>query len=317
MTEPISFSGPSLCVVGNLNRDVKVQEVPESPGLFQDGETSVPHISETIGGGGAISACAAVGLGAEVRFLAKVGADPLAERLRLAMEHHGVRTRLAHDPRSATGTTVALSYATGHRHFLSCLPNNEALQFDDLDLAALDGCGHLLRADVWFSQSMLEGGNRRLLSEAHRRGLATSLDVNFDPRWSAAPAPSIAHRKQLLRDVLDLVDLAHGNVRELCEFTDSRDLPTSVGKLADWGVKGVVVHLGAQGAGYFADGHWITEPPSPVRHPVNSTGTGDVLSICMILLHHRTDLSIEQKLRFSNAIVAEFMEGCRQFIPSL
>ncbi len=316
-TEPVSFSGPPLCIVGNLNRDVKVQDVPESPGLFRDGETSVPQISETIGGGGANSACAAVGLGAEVRFLAKVGADPLAKRLRRAMEQHGVRTRLAHDPSSATGTTVALSYATGHRHFLSWLPNNEALRFDDLDLAALDGCGHLLRADVWFSQSMLEGGNRRLLSEACRLGLATSLDINFDPRWSSVPTPAIAHRKQLLRDVLNLADLAHGNVRELCEFTDSRDLPTSLRKLADWGVKAVVVHLGAQGAGYFADGHWITEPPCPVHHPVNSTGTGDVLSICMILLHHRKDLSIEQKLRFSNGIVAEFMEGRRQLIPPL
>ncbi len=317
MTELISFSGPPLCVVGNVNRDVKVHGVPGGAGLFQDGETSVPRITETIGGGGANSACAAAGLGASVRFLAKVGANLLADRLRSALERHGVHTVFACQQGLSTGTTVALGYVTGHRHFLSCLPNNEALTFDDLDLSALDGCGHLLRADVWFSQAMLEGGNRRLLAEARRRGLATSLDINFDPRWADAPASVIAQRKRLLRDVLSLVDLAHGNTRELCEFTDSPDLPMALGKLADWGVKAVVVHLGTQGAGYFADGHWVTEPPCLIHHPVNSTGTGDVLSVCMMLLHHRLDLSIEQKLRLANRIVSEFMEGRRQLIPSL
>jgi sugar/nucleoside kinase (ribokinase family) len=317
MTELISLSGPPLCVVGNLNRDVKVHGVPELPGLFQDGETSVPLITETIGGGGANSACAAAGLGASVRLLAKVGADALADRLRQALERHGVRTVFASDRGSLTGTTVALGYASGHRHFLSCLPNNEALKFDDLDLSALDGCGHLLRADVWFSRAMLEGGNRLLLSEARRRGLATSLDINFDPRWADAPASAIVQRKRLLRNVLDLVDMAHGNTRELCEFTDSPDLPTALGRLADWGVKAVVVHLGAQGAGYFADGQWVTEPPCLVHHPVHSTGTGDVLSVCMMLLHHRLDLAIAQQLRFANQIVGEFMEGRRQLIPSL
>jgi sugar/nucleoside kinase (ribokinase family) len=317
MTELISLSGPPLCVVGNGNRDVKVHGVPELPGLFQDGETSVPLITETIGGGGANSACAAAGLGASVRFLAKVGADPLADRLRQVLERQGVRTVFACDRSSLTGTTVALGYATGRRHFLSCLPNNEALKFEDLDLSALDGCGHLLRADVWFSRAMLEGGNRRLLSEARRRGLATSVDINFDPRWADAPGSVIVERKRQLRDVLDLVDMAHGNTRELCEFTDSPDLPTALGKLVDWGVKAVVVHLGAQGAGYFADGQWVTEPPSLVHQPVQSTGTGDVLSVCMMLLHHRLDLSIERKLRFANGIVGEFMEGRRQLIPSL
>lgn len=317
MNEPFSFSGPPLCVVGNVNRDVKLLGVPESPGLFHDGETSVSGVVETIGGGGANSACAAAALGGSVRFVGKVGADALGEQLRQAMEKHGVQTHLARDARCATGTTVALGFATGHRHFLSCLPNNETLAFEDLDMAALDGCAHLLRADVWFSQAMLDGGNRRLFAEARRRGLATSLDINFDPRWSTGSAAEIAQRKQSLRGVLDLVDLAHGNVRELCEFTDSADLQTALKRLAEWGVKAVVVHMGAQGAGYYAGGELIVEPPSPAERPVNSTGTGDVLSMCMILLHVRQDLSIQQKLRHANRVVREFMEGRRTMIPTI
>jgi sugar/nucleoside kinase (ribokinase family) len=317
MTESGLFADPPICVVGNVNRDVTAQNVPASASLFEDGETSVPAIVETIGGGGANSACAAAALGGSVRFAGKVGTDALGERLQKAMENHGVQTRLARDPKCATGSTVALGLSNGQRHFLSCLPNNETLRFEDLDLTALDGCAHLLRADVWFSQAMLEGGNRRLYTEARRRGMATSLDLNFDPCWSTGAREEIARRKELLRKALSLVDLAHGNVRELREFTDSPDLETALQRLTDWGVGAAVVHLGAQGAGFWSDGKLVIEPPSPARKVVNSTGTGDVLSICMILLHARTDLSIREKLRHSNQTVREFMEGRRKLIPAV
>lgn len=315
--DALSFSSPPLCVVGNINRDVKVSAVPAAPGLLGDGETSVPSIVETIGGGGANSACAAAALGADVRFVGKVGRDALGDRLRQTLQRHGVRPYLARDPGCATGTTVALGFATGQRHFLSCLPNNETLTLADLDLTALDGCGHLLRADVWFSPAMLAGGNQHLLEAARHRGLATSLDINFDPRWSGGAAAEIAARKQQLRAVLGLVDLAHGNIRELCAFTDSDDLETALRRLTAWGVQAVVVHMGAQGAGYYADGELVVEPPCPAERLVNSTGTGDVLSMCLILLHARQDLSLRQKLRLANGVVREFLEGRRMMIPAL
>src|SRR5205807_2178817 len=140
----------------------------------------------------------------------------------------------------ASGTTVALGLTNGHRHFLSCLPNNATLRLKDLDLRGLDECRHLLRADVWFSQQMLEEGNQKLFAIAGARGLTTSLDINFDPVWSSGPARAIKQRKRMLRKVLPLVDLAHGNVRELCEFTDAADLRTALKQLSKWGVQSVV-----------------------------------------------------------------------------
>src|ERR1019366_5270148 len=82
------FSTTPLCVAGNLNRDVQVRQVPGSPGVPRDGETGVSAIVETVGGGGANSACAAAALGARVRFVGKTGADALGERLRQALEQH-------------------------------------------------------------------------------------------------------------------------------------------------------------------------------------------------------------------------------------
>jgi len=306
-----------LCIVGNVNRDVQVQGVSGTPRLLADGETSVARIVETVGGGGANSACAAAALGARVRFVGKVGVDALAERLRHALQRQGVETYLAASDRTATGTTVALGLTTGHRHFLSCLPNNESMTFDDVDLNALDGCAHLLRADVWFSPAMLEGGNERLFAEARRRNLTVSLDINYDPCWNMESADTIAHRKTLLRSVLPLVDIAHGNIRELCEFTDSADLDTALARLTQWGVKRVVVHMGARGAGYYADGELTVESPVPAVNPVHSTGTGDVLSVSMILLDTRHEFTASDKLRLANRVVREFMEGRRELIATL
>ena len=120
-----------------------------------------------------------------------------------------------------------------------------------------------------------------------------------------------------LRRILPLIDLAHGNVRELCAFTDTSDLNTALQSLARWGAGAVVVHKGAEGAGYYAEGQLVTEPPAPVKQRLIATGTGDALSVCMALLHDRADIPVQEKLRLSNAIVAEFMEGKRRLIPGL
>ena len=196
--------------------------------LLTDGETSVARIVETVGGGGANSACAAAALGAACDSSAKWAPTGWPSGCDRPWRGRASKRTLPAMHAAQTGTTVALGFDTGHRHFLSRLPNNESLALDDLDLAALDGCTHLLRADVWFSPAMLEGGNERLFAEARRRNITTSLDINYDPCWGTASADTIAHRKQMLRKVLPLVDIAHGNVRELCEFTDSPDLDAAL-----------------------------------------------------------------------------------------
>jgi len=311
------FADAQICVVGAICRDVKTAPMPAGEHLLHDGETSISGVWETVGGGGANSAAMAANLGAKSRFVGVVGDDALGERLRQALERSGVRCFLRRETGAATGTTVNLVYASGERHFLSCHPNNAALSFEGIDLAALKGACHLMRADVWFSESMLYGGNERLLREARRLGLATSLDLNWDPKWGHAPPEEIERRKEAVRRVLPLVDLGHGNVRELCTFANAPDLTTALRKLADWGIGAVIAHLGSEGAGYSAGGLWTTSPSVQVNKSVMATGTGDVLSVCMALLHHRTEILIPEKLQLANTIVAEFMAGRRILIPEL
>jgi sugar/nucleoside kinase (ribokinase family) len=304
-------------VVGNINRDLKT--APFSPGnsLFEDGETSLSGLSETIGGGGANSAAMAAALGAKVWLLGQVGGDPLGVRLAETLGRHGVDCRLHRAPLLATGTSVNLVYDTGQRHFLSWHPNNAALAPENLDLTILPEAQHLLRADIWFSEAMLFGGNQRLLTAARDAGVSTSIDLNWDPQWGRAPAGEIARRKGAVREVLPLLDLVHGNVTELKEFTGEGDLSAAVGRLLNWGAGAVVVHMGSQGAGWFSRTECIIEPAVPVQRPVVATGTGDLLSVCLMLLHHRADVPLLDRLRLANRLVSEFMEGKRELIPRL
>lgn len=92
------FAAASLCVIGNLNRDLRIALVAPGSYLFQDGETSVPFIRETTGGGGANTACAAAFLGAKVAFLGKVGADSLGGRLEEVLRQQGVEPHLKYEP---------------------------------------------------------------------------------------------------------------------------------------------------------------------------------------------------------------------------
>jgi sugar/nucleoside kinase (ribokinase family) len=311
------FRGTRLCVVGNVNRDVKIAAIDPGPHLFADGESPTSAVRETIGGGGANSALAAASLGADAFFIGKIGADPLGDRLARTLAARGVRSHLVRDRGHPTGTSINLVWTTGHRHFVSCLPT-ATLGFEEIDTSVLSGHDHLLRADPWFCEPMLlAGGNRRLFEAARAAGLAISLDINWDPAWQTASADVIAARKSALRAVLPLVHLAHGNVRELCAFTDASGLDEALRRLADAGVGAAVVHMGEQGAGYYAGGRLITAPCVRVEHAVNTTGTGDVLSVCMMLLHRRDDLDVAEKLRLSNRIVADYIAGRRDLVPEL
>lgn len=314
LTEELFKTG-RLCVVGNINRDVKTAPFAAGHGLLRDGETPVRAIWETIGGGGANSAFAAAALGARVAFLGKVGTDPLGDRLQAMLGEHGILAKLARDAKHATGTSLALMYADGQRHFVSCQPNNASLRFEDLDLAVFQGFRHLFRADIWFSEAMLFGGNARLFEAARLAGMTVSIDLNWDPQWGVAREEELLRRKGAVRDALPLVHLAHGNIRELNEFTGRADLHASLAQLTDWGVAAVVVHMGKAGAGYYERGQWVTVPAVPAAQQVNATGSGDVLSVCMMLLHEQPDIAA--KLGLANRVVAEFIEGRRDLIPPL
>ncbi len=120
-----------------------------------------------------------------------------------------------------------------------------------------------------------------------------------------------------MRRILPLVDLVHGNVRELNQFADCVDLEATLRQITAWGAGAIVVHMGIDGAGCYCRGQLTVSPAIPVRQYKNTAGSGDLLSVCMMLLHSRSEIPLSDRLRLANTIVSEFIEGKRRVIPEL
>ena len=59
------------------------------------------------------------------------------------------------------------------------------------------------------------------------------------------------------------------------------------------------------------------EESVPAKRLVNTTGTGDVLSVCMMFLDQEKRSTLSEKLRLANLIVSQFIAGERSLIPAL
>jgi hypothetical protein len=75
--------------------------------------------------------------------------------------------------------------------------------------------------------------------------------------------------------------------------------------------------MGAAGAGFYERGRLAVAPAAPVRQHQNSAGAGDLLSVCMMLLHACAGISSRDRLHLANTIVAEYIDGRRTIIPNL
>jgi sugar/nucleoside kinase (ribokinase family) len=315
MTLPTSAASRAIAVVGNVNLDLKTSPIPASDRLLADGETSVEEIYESLGGGGANLAVAAARLGGAVHLCAAVGNDELGAKIAQALRRFGVTPHLRPKP-VATGRSINLNWDNSQRHFLSSLPHTRLLQADDVDFAELSGCRHLFRADIWFAEGMLEAGNGQVLRRARDLGMTTSLDINWDPLWSAAgSAQRVSVRQRQVLEILPLVDYVHGNERELAIFTGQADVRAACRMLTDRGAGAVVCHRGAAGSAIFSAGTgWCQVPATPVQRIVCQTGTGDVFSAAFLLLD---DLPPAERLMECGRIAARHLEGAADYIPRL
>jgi sugar/nucleoside kinase (ribokinase family) len=312
---PISRS--PIAIVGNINLDVKTGLIPTGDGIMADGESSVREIYESLGGGGANTALAVAHLGGRAHFFGCVGMDDLGDRLEASLLEYGITPHLARKP-TVTGRSINLNWDNGCRHFISSLPSNRSLMFEDIEVDQLigSGCRQLFRADVWFSEAMLAGGNCRLLQRAREAGIETYIDINWDPEWSiAGNSARVAQRRNQLMSVLPFTIYVHGNERELGRFTGCQDARDTCRFLMDRGCSGVVMHRGSRGAAAFnAVEGWVEVPASPVDCIVSSTGCGDVFCAAHMLL---SGLPTMERLDASTRIAADHLSGKRTLIPRL
>jgi sugar/nucleoside kinase (ribokinase family) len=225
-----------LLVLGDCNPDLILRGDAVEP-VFGQTERLIDAADLTIGGSGAITACAAARLGLRTAIVGVVGDDEFGRFMVRALRERDVDTAgLVVDPRARTGLSVILS-RDQDRAILTFPGAIAALEVGAIDPALLVRARHV-HISSFFLQTELARGLGPVLVEVRNRGGTTSVDPNWDPseRWDGG-----------LRGLLGEVDVLLPNSVEAVRLAGGGDPRQAAQRLAALGPL-VAVKLGAEGA---------------------------------------------------------------------
>ncbi|MGW1777373.1 carbohydrate kinase family protein [Streptomyces sp. NPDC002104] len=272
---PVARPG-ALLVVGDVVTDVvAVHAEPLAPGT-----DTAAGIRTLPGGAGANAACWAARAGAaEVRLLARVGADSAGWHERALLDA-GVRPRLVVDPAEPTGTVVALVGGDAERTFLTDSGASLRLSPADWEPALLDGVAHLhLSGYLFFADA-----GRELALVALREARARNVPVSVDPA-SAGFLAALGPRRFLATAAGVGVLLPNEDEALLLAGSPGgrtgADGAAAVARAAaalSRRIPLVVVTRGGAGALIAEDGRVTAEVAAESAEAVDSTGAGDAFT---------------------------------------
>jgi sugar/nucleoside kinase (ribokinase family) len=242
------------------------------------------------GGGSALNTASALArLGLRAGVAGKVGADPFGEFLLGLIHERGIDGRCVLVDRAvSTSATVALVDREGERTFLHLTGANGHLRAEELDRELLFS-GRALHLAGALVLDQLDGEPAaKILADAQRRGIQTSLDTIFaSGRWEhVLPA-------------LPYADLFTPGLHEARAISGEDDPARAASWLRDRGVNEVIVTLGPAGcyaAGSDFEGR-VAPPPVDV---VDGTGSGDAFAAGLIYAK-LAGWPFERGVRFANA----------------
>jgi sugar/nucleoside kinase (ribokinase family) len=252
-----------VLVVGDCNPDLVLRGDDVEP-VFGQVERIVDEAELTIGGSGAIAACAVARLGLRVGFVSTVGDDPFGRFMLDALAGRGVDVSgIAVCPGERTGVTVALVRGTD-RAILTALGTIASLSADAVDRDILRSARHV-HVSSYFLHTALRPGLAGLLREARAAGASTSVDPNWDPaeEWDGG-----------LLDLLPETSVLFLNAEEAKRIGRADDVETAAVLLARRGAAIVAVKLGGDGALAVEGGRVFRSPARPVE-AVDAIGAGD------------------------------------------
>ncbi len=225
-----------LLVLGDCNPDLILRGDSVEP-AFGQVERVIDSADLTIGGSGAITACAAARLGLRTAIAGVLGDDEFGRFMVGALRERGVETAgLIIDPDARTGLSVILS-RDQDRAILTFPGAIASLQPRAVDPALLARARHV-HVSSFFLQTALTPGLGAVLAGVRRRGGSTSVDPNWDPseRWDGG-----------LVKLLSDVDILLPNAVEVVRIAGGGDPDEAARRLAGRGPL-VAVKLGADGA---------------------------------------------------------------------
>lgn len=238
-----SPGSPRITVVGSINLDL----VARCGRLPRPGETvSDAELSRVPGGKGANQAVAAARLGAEVRFIGRVGNDEYAGLATRGLEEARVNLSLQVDDQESTGIALVVVDWEGENQIVVVPGVNKRLDPDAIAVGETDA----LICQLEIEDNAIEAA-------------AGQTDAFFC--LNAAPAREVSDA------ILQRADLIVANSFEIDALGSS-----PLGAL-------FAVTLGAEGALLMDDGEEVARARPPEVHAVDGTAAGDAFTACLVV----------------------------------
>ena len=249
-----------ILVAGEINPDLIL--FGDVAPIFGQVEKRIDSAALTIGSSSAIFACGAARLGLKVAFIGKCADDVFGQFMLDEMQKRSVDIEnIILTSKVSTGVSVILNRGAD-RAILTAPGLIASLSACDVPDKLLRQAGHLHVAS-YFLQEALQPGLPELFQRAHRLGLSTSLDTNYDPteEWKG------------FDDLLAVTDIFLPNQAEACSLAKASTVDEAADHLAGK-VKIIAIKLGAQGALGVRKDRKVKVPSIPVN-VVDTVGAGD------------------------------------------
>lgn len=249
-----------VLIAGDANVDLLLHG---APALELDTEKLAKGMDLTLGGSSSITAFNLARLGTRVGFISVLGDDMLgrfvAERLRWAGVH---LEHLKWLPDQKSGLTI-WHIRGSRRAGITYEGTISLLRARDIPDSYLAKFRHL-HVGAYFLGRNLHAGAPALFRRAHKLGLTTSLDCNYDPagKWDSG-----------IRAVLRETDVFFPNEDEALHLANCRDVGAAARELAKL-ARVVAVKRGARGV-RLQSGDETFERKAVRVKAVDGTGAGD------------------------------------------
>ena len=294
--------------------------------LTQSGKTEqgIPKFDANPGGAPANLAVAAARLGARTAFIGRVGNDSFGDYLKRCLAENGVDVRgMSVDEKARTTLAVVALDERGERTFSFYRdPGADVnLSMEHVPMELLGGTKVLHFGSV----SLTAEPARTATLEAAKTAKASGAYVSYDPNYRASLWPDEETAVRNMTEPLSMVDILKVSDEELPLLTGCTDPEKGSARLAEKGVRLVLVTLGAHGAFYRFDGHTGHVPGVPCQVG-DTNGSGDTffgaaLSQLVKLdsLDQLTVPELERILAFANkaASITTSRHGAIPAMPTL
>ena len=305
-----SSTAKPICIVGNLNIDLIIRNVPGMPAWGQ--EVMGSDRLQACSGQAGYLAFALNKLSVPTTLIANVGDDLYGRQILQELTDFGVDLAgVQMTPNGRTGITVAIVRADGERAFLSdlgCLADfsEEMIQ---RNWSLVEDAAVVCLVGLFCLPGLSLPAAARQMALARQVGKLTMLDTGWDPaNW---PAVTLNEMRSLLKHV----SLFMPNWDEARAITGATSVEEAGEMLCKLGPETVVIKCGELGS-FARQGEYSCWSPPRVVQVQDAVGAGDVFNagfLCALQQHW----PLEACLALGNSAASLYISATSDRFPQL